>query len=264
MNDLEHLVSTRLHALAEDIAPDADPYAQADGAQALHRRQRRTRAGLAGVAAGIAAVVIGVPLGIDALSSAPGADAAAPSASEEPAPPTSAEPSLPTGEAEPAPGSTDAEVTALAQRIAELYPDMSAVPVVTDPFCPATSAELERYGVGDRPTGSLIDGCVWTAGVRNSGGSMPLTGTLQLTSQPAFTDIGCPTAAIPGWSSDAWLRGCPMGQVPAWTLAIPADDGTTTWVITASGGVEDTPHSSADGPTSDGLLTALVGLVQTR
>ena len=268
MNDMEHRVSTRLHALADDLAPDADPYAQASGARSLHRKHRRTRAGLAGVAAGIAAVVVGVPLGIDALSSDPRTEVAAPGVtSVEPAPPTSAEPSLPTGASEPAPGSDDAAVAEQAQRIAELYPEMSAVPVVTDPFCPATSAELERYGVGDQPTGSLIDdsGCVWTSGVRGSGGSMPLTGSIRLTSDPGRTAIdGCPTAGIPGWPSDAVLERCPMGEFTAWTLMIPTYDGSGAWFVTASGGVEDTLDSSADGPTSDGLLTAMVGLVQTR
>jgi hypothetical protein len=262
MNDLEHLVSTRLHALADDIAPDADPYAQADGAQTLHRKQRRTRAGLAGVAAGIAAVVVGVPIGIGALSSDPGTDVAAPSVSEEPAPPKSAEPSLPTGRSEPAPGPTDTVVTEQAQRIAELLPNPSDPTTLEITAC-RSSAELERYDVGSEPTGSLTDesGCVWTSGVRDSGGSMPLTGSIRYTSEPLLDSVACPTSTIPGWGPDAELRGCPMGEFTAWTLIVPTANGSDVYVVTASGGVEDTLDSSADGPTSAGLLTALAGTV---
>jgi hypothetical protein len=260
MNDLEHLVSTRLHALADDITPDADPYAQADGAQTLHRRQRRTRVGLAGVAAGIAAVVIGVPIGIGALSSDPGTDVAAPSASEEPASPTAGGSPLPTDA--PPTGSYDPMAAEHAERIAELVPGLSlAAP--TDGSCPDAAA-LTRYGIDTPATGSLTDaaGCVWSAGVRNSTQSMPLTGRIQYSPEGAVLDaVTCPTASVPGASPSAELRGCPVGDFnTAWTLVVPAGDDGGDWVISASGGVEDTPDSAADGPSSDGLLDALAQL----
>jgi hypothetical protein len=43
VNDLR--LHDRLTGLADDLAPDADPWAQASGARALHRRQRYVPAG---------------------------------------------------------------------------------------------------------------------------------------------------------------------------------------------------------------------------
>ena len=71
MTDLENTLGHRLHRLADDLAPDADPLDQVSAARSRYRRQRRTRAGLTALAAAIAAIVIGVPAALGALSSAP-------------------------------------------------------------------------------------------------------------------------------------------------------------------------------------------------
>ena len=72
MTDLEHSLGPQLHRLADDLTPDADPLDQVTGARSRFRRRRRTRVGLAALAAATAAIVVGGPLAVGSVSSAPG------------------------------------------------------------------------------------------------------------------------------------------------------------------------------------------------
>jgi hypothetical protein len=78
MNEMDTVLRTRLHSLAEDLTR-ATPAASshADSARARFRRHRRTRAGLALASAAVVTAVVAVPV-IGSLSSspAPGHDAA--------------------------------------------------------------------------------------------------------------------------------------------------------------------------------------------
>src|SRR4051812_1002257 len=115
MNEMDTVLRTRLHSLADDLT-SATPGASshADSARARFRRRRRARAGLAVASAAVAAAVVAVPV-IGSLSSpAPGRDGAAPG------PTTSASPSSTASEAS---AQRQAEQAATAARLHTLADD---------------------------------------------------------------------------------------------------------------------------------------------
>jgi hypothetical protein len=79
MSDLD--LHRRLSDLADDLSAGADPFAQLDAARSVYRRQRRNRIVLAGVAAAVAVLAIGVPITWSTLAGPPGSDVAAPTTS---------------------------------------------------------------------------------------------------------------------------------------------------------------------------------------
>lgn len=126
MNDMEQLVRTRLHDLADDLPAADDDTANADVARVRHRRQRRNRLTVVALCAGLL-VVAGGSTAIGALLSAdrpsPAVTAPTPSVAPDtvpstPAPtPTEVEtrPATPTGPATgastAAPGTSRPETT---------------------------------------------------------------------------------------------------------------------------------------------------------
>jgi len=85
MNDLDtSVLSARLHQLADDMTPQLDVTRFVRGARDVRRRQRRARITLVAVGAATVAVLVGVPVTIGSLSSAPSGEVAGPA-------PTSAE-----------------------------------------------------------------------------------------------------------------------------------------------------------------------------
>jgi len=117
VNDLQ--LQSRLAELADDLAPDADPYAQVSGARSLHRRRRRTRIAVAGAVAAVALVAVGVPTVVGTLSAPDRSDVAGPAVPSSPTP-------VPPHEAEPT--SVDADFTALESRSARLREAMADRP----------------------------------------------------------------------------------------------------------------------------------------
>jgi hypothetical protein len=79
VNDHETSVLTsRLHRLADDMAPPLDVVGQVRAARASHVRQRRGRIALIAVATATAAVVVGTATAADLLSAAPDGQVAGP------------------------------------------------------------------------------------------------------------------------------------------------------------------------------------------
>jgi hypothetical protein len=79
VNDHETTVLTsRLHQLADELAPPLDVVGQVRDARARHRRRRRTRIVLLAAATATTAALIGVPLTIGSLTSAPSGGVAGP------------------------------------------------------------------------------------------------------------------------------------------------------------------------------------------
>ena len=79
MNDNDTTVLTsRLHQLADELTPPLDVDGQVHGARAGHRRRRRTRVVLLAAATATTVVLIGVPLTIESLTSAPSGGVAGP------------------------------------------------------------------------------------------------------------------------------------------------------------------------------------------
>jgi hypothetical protein len=66
VNDLEHVLGSRLHDLADEMA-GPHPAVPAADAIARHRRQRRARMSMAAVAVVVALVAAGVPTGVSLL-----------------------------------------------------------------------------------------------------------------------------------------------------------------------------------------------------
>ena len=85
MNDLETVLTARLHALADDMTPILDPRRQVADARARNHRQRRGRIVLVAVATATAAVVVGSAVAVDVFSADRSVEVAVP---HDPAPTT--------------------------------------------------------------------------------------------------------------------------------------------------------------------------------
>ena len=79
MNDHETTVLiARLHQLSDDLTPPLDVVEQVRTARDGHQRRRRTRIALVAVATATAVVLVGLPLTISSLTSAPSGQVAGP------------------------------------------------------------------------------------------------------------------------------------------------------------------------------------------
>jgi hypothetical protein len=79
VNDHETTVlSARLHQLSDDLTPPLDVVEQVRTARDGHQRRRRTRIALVAVATATAVVLVGLPLTISSLTSAPSGGVAGP------------------------------------------------------------------------------------------------------------------------------------------------------------------------------------------
>ena len=107
MNEHDTTVLTsRLHQLADDMAPTVDVVGQVRAARLRHQKQRRGRIGLIAVATATAAVVLGTSSALDLLSASGGGEVAAPTGTESPAttaPAPSVVPSEPAPDTAPLP-----------------------------------------------------------------------------------------------------------------------------------------------------------------
>ena len=141
MTDLDTLLPVRLRHLADEQAPLPDLVAHAASARGRFRRQRRTRIAVTGLAAAVAAIVVGVPVAMQSLLSAPADHVTATLVTTAPAQESQAE-------ATPAETTTTAATTTPELPTAE-PPAPKTTPPTTEPtpeapVDPAGQAELAR------------------------------------------------------------------------------------------------------------------------
>jgi hypothetical protein len=227
VNELQ--LHERLSALAVDLAPDADPYAQIDGARALHRRRRRTRIGVTGAVAAVAALVIGVPTAVGSLSAPERGDVARPS--------------------EPLGDPAAAVRSALAWWEADgTVPD----PELGGRPC-SDAAEVLTVDSGSemeprlQPRGSTTTACVWST---DGSGNTPPEARVDLTLSVApdldaaelmarlDPDAGCPWTILFTDRSPNVLSVCEADGQQLWELTVVDEDGTGAWSMTAAVGDE--------------------------
>ena len=251
MNEIETVLHSRLHSLAEDLtgagtAGSHPSYAAsyADSARARFRRRRRTRAGLAVAAAAVVAGVVSVAVS-GALSSSPdpGRDAA------HPAPATSAPPSG----------------TQSSQRSAEQAATAARLHLLAEDLRNALQARATPLSLGGPPVG---DGCPERAPTVNSAlGLLPAEhssgaaqgdcvwrtpdGDLQValgfmaggTVDQIHTDVdaetaraGCLPTALPGSISFTALALCEEDGGTGWHLRVMDRTGSGFWSMSVTVG----------------------------
>lgn len=233
MNDLS--LHTRLTFLADDLAPDVDPYEQAAAARGLHRRQRRTRLGIAGAALAVAVVAVGVPTAVGTLSASGDGEVARP-------PSTS----------EPLRGPADAVRTAMSWWEADgSVPD----PEAGTP-CPDAAEMLSgmdsRYVF--RPSrinsgGGTLAGCGWSTDDGSPDAETRIDLLLQadptLDADLLVSNVGidaaqdgCDFTTLFADGPPNVLQLCDRGGQRLWHLTVVDEDGTGAWRLTAAVGTE--------------------------
>ena len=230
MNDLH----SRLTALADDLAPDVDPYDQAASARGLHRRQRRTRLGVAGAALAVALVAVGVPTAVGTLSAPGDGDGARPS------------------ESEPLRGPADAVRAGMAW-----WEEDGTVP---DPEagtrCPDAAALLSgmdrRYVFWPsriNSGGGTLAGCGWSTDDGSPDAEtridLLLTAAPDLDADLLTSDLET-DAALYGCTSTTLFPDRPLNLLQLcdrtgqrlWALTVVDEDGTGAWRLTAAVGTD--------------------------
>lgn len=292
MNDLHDSLGPRLQHLADDLVPAVDPTGQAAGAKARYRRARRTRIGLAAAAA-TAAVVIGVPTAIGALSAPPGGAAAAggggaPAGTGQDAAPSAkaaaaaAAKSAAASAAEAAElsaaanGATDAQRATVARaQVAEAVARLDTPVELTAPKglhgCPAGDEALSdglgmpmSYWQGRLPGGPM--GCEWSSDLspdtepadRYSVGVGFLTGTTaaQMRAGVASSVATCSVTDLPAVARDAALQRCDNAGTTQWFALVPDTSGKGIWVLSATVGQHWQGPSGPEGLAQVAALAA--------
>jgi hypothetical protein len=248
MNDLDtSFLTTRLHGLADELAPAVDVTTQVRQARSRHRRRQRGRlAVIATVAATVA--VVGVPTAIGTLSSAqaPHGQVAHPGIGTPAGPPATSAPSD---------RSTAEEGVRLAAAAAEMHEVTSRLTTPLSLTAPADlsgcpdGAGLGRvagvhfaYREGSLPGGR--QGCRWAT---DGGAGSPaedryavgigfLRGTTPAQMRAATTksDSGCRTVDVPSVATGAVLQRCDTGSGTDWWLDVPDTEGAGVWVLSTS------------------------------
>jgi hypothetical protein len=249
MNEIETVLRTRLHSLAEDLtgATTAASHASsADSARARFRRRRRTRTGLALAAAAVVATVVSVPVIGESSSADPGRDAA------HPAPTASATPS----DTESADISQRrAEQAATAARLESLAEDLRvalqarATPLSLDaPAAAGSCAERaptvnSAFGatLAEHSSGAAEGDCVW----RTPDGDLQVALGFMAggTVDQIHTDVdaetaraGCLPSALPGSVTFTAVALCPEDGGTGWHFRIMDTTGTGFWVLSVTVG----------------------------
>jgi hypothetical protein len=244
MNEIETVLHTRLHSLAEDLTGAASPASYADSARARFRRRRRTRTGLVLASAAVVAAVVSVPvIGARSSSPDPGRDAA------RPAPTTSAAPSASEDAAQ-----QRAEKAATAARLHYLSEDLRtalagrATPLSLGGPPPDGCSERvptvnSAFGatLAEHSSGAAPGDCVW---------STP-DGDLQIalgfmaggTVDQIHTDIdaetaraGCLPTALPGSVSFTAVALCEEDGATGWHFRIMDRTGSGFWSLSVTVG----------------------------
>jgi hypothetical protein len=259
VNDLEHVLGSRLHDLADEMT-GPHPAVPAADAIARHRRQRRARMGTAAVAVVVALVAAGVPTGVSLLgagTSGGGTTAGTPT----PAAPTSTpDAGTPTGApaAESAAESAAREAAAHAElqllMLARLPQPLRLTAPAAWGTCPEVASVLSRqlgtpwvYWQGHLPGGPR--GCEYVDAAGAAGTSTPetrqsvgigfLTGTTvaQMQAGVASGDadpaLDCASSPVSG---DAILQRCVVAGELRYALTVADTGGTGIWVLSVSTG----------------------------
>ena len=233
MNELETVLGSRLHTLAEDLTPQADLYAQAVSARARYRHQRRARMGVALAVAAVAAVVVGVSTVTGALSSAPapGRDVAAPttsSASGTPIPPEE-------GRLETLADDLRAALEARATPLALNGPPAADA-------CPERAPTLDSaFGtvLAEHSSGAAAGDCVWST----PNGDLQITLGFMVggTIDQIHTDVdaetataGCLPTALPGSLTFTALALCEEDGATGWHLRVMDTSDSGFWLLTVT------------------------------
>jgi hypothetical protein len=234
-------LSSRLTRLADELTPSADPGVQVRAARTHYRRQRRNRIVLSGIAAAVAAAVVGVPTVVGSLSATPErGEVARPgeiSTSETPPEKTPGPP--PTGEDARKASRWDGQLAQQAERDERLRPfaerlaaafsarpaPLSLTGPAVDVPCPDRTPDLTNALAVPvtESEGTLFGGCRWS----NGGSVVVEVAFVPGTSAEEFSDAtgaeigadGCYVTSLPGVTS---LTGI---------LLCEEDDGGMSWRI---------------------------------
>ena len=246
MNDLQ--LHDRLAELADDLAPDADPWAQADGARALHRRQRRTRIGVAGAAIAVALVAVGVPTAVGTLSAPGGGEVAGPSESPDPLRgPAAAVRAALDGWDGSGPAPSRGRSCSFAPEVLTVDSRYEIEPVRQPNGSTATACLWSTDGTGNTPAEARVDLEVSASADLDADQLMELLDA----------DQGCPwTTLFPERTMNV-LRVCEADGQQRWELIVLDDDGPGGWSVTAAVG-EDLDAGFAVGSMSVANLWGLV------
>jgi hypothetical protein len=260
VNDLR--LHDRLADLADDLAPDADPWTQAAGARALHHRQRRTRLGVAGAAVAVALVAVGVPTAIGTLSAPDRGEVATP---------TSA---LPTEGPEGAAEELRQQVDGIRAHLESFEVDGSVADVSDDLPCPGAIDRISMatgmviHGELGEVTG-VADGCLWSTSPDPADSSVPAADRLdalayaeplttaedvvsRLTADVLERDCRWTGELVSG--SFATLQLCEDEEQTTSTLTVVDGDGTGAWVLRAEVGAHMPEQFGLAAGTIAGLL----------
>jgi hypothetical protein len=263
MTDMETVLSSRLHSLAEELTPGADPLTQVDSARALFRHRRRARAGVALAAAAVVAVVVGVSSVTGALSSAPdpGRDGAGPG-------PVTASGTV--GDREDSGriarwqdtvdqrAERDARLDPLAERLraalrARPTPLSLDGPSADEP-CPERAPTVDSaFGavLAEHSSGAAAGDCVWLTpdGVLQVTLGFMADGTIdQIHADVDAEDrnSGCYPTALPGSLTFTALALCEEDGAMGWHIRVMDTSGSGFWLLTVTVG----DAYPGDGPTT--------------
>jgi len=230
MNELESLLRTRMHSLAEDLTRTTAPSSSADAARIRFRRRRRTRTGLALASAAVVAAVVGVAPAIRALSSPnPGRSAAGPVAT------TSAAPA-------------DARLEALAEDLRVALRARATPLALEAPAAPSTCPERaptvnSAFGaaLAEHSSGAAGGDCVW----RTADGNLQVAlgfmagGTVDEIRAEVDAETareGCYPTALPGSVTFTALALCEEAGATGWHVRIMDTSGTGFWLLSVAVG----------------------------
>jgi hypothetical protein len=235
----EHeILTSRLTRLADELTPSADPAGQVRAARLRYRRQRRNRLVLSGVAAAVAAAVVGIPTVVGSLSATPErGEVARPSGTTETPEKTPAAP--PTGEDARKASRWEEHLDQQAERETRLQPELERAAAVfalrSTPL--SLTGPPQEGGCPDWAPVPTTDGGLPT-GCRSSGADMavdvafvPGTTPEELgadASAEAARD-GCSIRAMPNVSRLAPLLLCEEEGVTSWRLRTVDASGAGVW-----------------------------------
>jgi hypothetical protein len=246
------VLRSRLHQLADELTPPLDVVGEVRAARLRRRRQRRVRITLVAAATVTAGALIGVPLTIDSLTSAPSGGVAGPASTS--ASSTTSDP----GDADRRAAedavrrAQEADRTARLDGVAEdLRAALRARPTPLSlgappalGSCPEMAPTVNRsFGadLAEHSSGAAGGDCVW----RTPDGHLQLTigfmagGTIDQIHADVDaekTRAGCYPTALPGSLTFTALALCEEGEGTGWHLRVMDTSGTGFWLISVTVG----------------------------
>jgi hypothetical protein len=248
VNDLENVVASRLHSLAEELAREIDVVGQVREGRARFRRRRRQRTGVALAAVAVGALVVGLPPAIGALSSSqdPARDAARPSPTTAAAPADTDREDSAQARAEQA--LRNARLHSLAEELratlqARTVPLSLGAPVATG-NCPERAPTVNSaFGaaLAEHSSGAAEGDCLW----RTPEGDLQVAlgfmagGTIDQIHADVDAETagaGCYPTALPGSLTFTALALCEEEGGTGWHLRVMDATGTGFWLISVTVG----------------------------